>query len=173
MSIEQIGKQFLKHLETFGPDPQVKEKLMLFGQFVGDWDIVEARYPQADGTEIRLSGEVRFGWVLDGRAIQDVWITHHENPPRPVSAGTTIRFYDPKINVWHCIWVAPPLGIMQTFVARDVDSEIVLEGTITDGYPERWIFSEITRNSFHWRSIESNDDMKTWRLTEEMRIERR
>ena len=70
------NKHVIKGLGADGPDPNMREKLMLFGQFVGDWDIVEARYPQPDGTEIKRKGEIHFGWILDGRAIQDVWMTH-------------------------------------------------------------------------------------------------
>ena len=65
----------IKDLGVDGPDPNLKEKLMLFGQFEGDWDIVEARYTQADGTEVKMIGEVHFGWIFGGTAIQDVWIS--------------------------------------------------------------------------------------------------
>ena len=64
----------IKGLMANGPDVSLKEKLMLFGQFVGDWDIVEARYMQADGTGVKMKGEVHFGWILGGTAIQDVWM---------------------------------------------------------------------------------------------------
>jgi hypothetical protein len=50
----------IKGLEADGPDPTLREKLMLFGQFVGNGDIVEARYMQADGTWGKMKGEVRF-----------------------------------------------------------------------------------------------------------------
>jgi hypothetical protein len=47
---ERLGKSTHKwKIEGLGatePYPNLKEKLALFGQFVGDWDIVEARYPQ-------------------------------------------------------------------------------------------------------------------------------
>lgn len=162
----------IKGLGADGPDPKMREKLMLFGQFVGDWDIVEARYPQSDGTEIMRKGEIHFGWILDGRAVQDVWMTYQENAPQVVPAGTTIRFYDPKIDAWHSIWIAPKDGVVQTFVARKVDDEIVLEGKTKEGYPEHWIFSDITPNSFRWRSVESHDNGKTWQLTEEMQVRR-
>jgi hypothetical protein len=100
-------------------------------------------------------------------------MTHKGNPPRAVPAGTTIRFYDPKIDAWHSIWIAPKSGAIQVFLARLVSEEIVLEGRTDDQYPERWIFSEITANSFRWRAVESYDKQKTWKLTEEMRIRRR
>jgi hypothetical protein len=167
------NKHVIKGLGADGPDPNMREKLMLFGQFVGDWDIVEARYPQPDGTEIKRNGEIHFGWILDGRATQDVWMTHQENPPRAVPAETTIRFYDPMIDTWHSIWISPLHGIIQTFLARKVGDEIVLEGKSKEGFPERWIFSEIAGNSFRWRSVESHDNENTWQLTEEMQVRRK
>ncbi len=163
----------IKGLGADSPDPDMREKLMLFGQFVGDWDIEEARYPQPDGTEIKRKGEIHFGWILDGRAIQDVWMTYQDDPPRAVPAGTTIRFYDPKIDAWHSIWISPLQGIIQTFIARKVGDEIVLEGKSKEGFPERWIFSDITDYSFRWRSVESHDNENTWQLTEEMKVRRK
>jgi len=161
----------IRGLVSVAPDPKFREKLMLFGQFVGDWDILEAKYPQPDGTIIKREGEIHFGWILDGRGVQDVWMIRKEG--RTVPVGTTIRFYDPKIDAWHSIWIAPMHGLVQSFVARKVGDEIVLEGKTKDGYPEHWVFSEIKPDSFHWRSAESHDNEKTWQLTEEMRVSRR
>ena len=162
----------IKGLGADGPDPELKEKLMLFGQFIGDWNIIEARYPQSDGTEIKRQGEIHFGWVLDGRAIQDVWMTYQENPHRIVPAGTTIRFYDSKIDAWQSIWISPAQGVVQAFIGRKLKDEIVLESKTREGYPEKWIFSDITPKSFRWHSVETHDNGNTWQLTEEMRIRR-
>ena len=154
------------------PDPDLKEKLMLFGQFVGDWDIIEARYVQADGTWVKMKGEVHFGWILGGTAVQDVWIGYREGSGKMSLFGTTIRFYDPKIDAWRSTWLSPLKGLVQTFVARKVKDDIVLELQTIDGYPEKWIFSEITSKSFRWYSEEMHDNGKTWLLTEEMQIQR-
>lgn len=162
----------IKGLGADGPDPKLEEKLMLFGQFIGDWDVVEARYPQPDGTEIKRQGEIHFGWILDGRAIQDVWMTYSENPRRFVPVGTTIRFYDPTMDAWRSVWISPIQGVVQTFIGRKVDDEIVLESKTKEGYPEKWIFSNITPQSFRWRSVETHDNGKTWQLTEEMQVRR-
>ncbi len=171
--LQPHSMHMIQGLGSYGPDPEMRDKLMLFGQFVGDWDIVEARYPQPDGTEIKHKGEIHFGWILDGRAIQDVWITYQDNPPRVVPVGTTIRFYEARIDAWRSIWISPKHGVIQTFVARRVGDEIVLEGRTGEGFPEHWTFSEITPNSFRWRSVESHDNQRTWKLTEEMRVHRR
>jgi hypothetical protein len=62
---------------------------------------------------------------------------------------------------------------VKRFLARKVGDEIVLEGKTTDGYLVKWIFSEIDRDSFRWRSEETRDEGKTWTLREEMRLVRR
>jgi len=173
MISEPKHKHVIEGLLADGPDPEMKEKLTLFGQFVGDWKIVEARYLRPDGTEVKRKGEIHFGWILDGRAVQDVWMMIDENTNRAIPAGTTVRFYDPKIDAWHSIWISPTQDVVQSFVARKVEDEIVLEGKTNDGYPEHWIFSEIRPDSFHWRSVESHDNENTWQLTEDMRVVRR
>lgn len=159
-------------LSASAPYPGLEEKLALFGQFVGDWEIVEARYPRPHGIEMRRKGEVHFGWILEGRAVQDVWMTYDEDAKRPVPAGTTVRFYDPTIDAWHSIWISPAQGLVQEFVARQAGERIVLESRTKEGFPERWIFSEITADSFTWHSEETHDDGRTWTLTEEMKIRR-
>jgi hypothetical protein len=161
----------IKGLLADGPFPGLEQKLELFGQFVGDWDIVESRYPRPEGTVWR-KGEVHFRWVLEGRAVQDVWMTYDEKARKPVPAGTTIRFYDPTIDAWHSIWISPFQRLVRTFVARKVGEEIRIEGKTGEGLPERWIFSDITPDSFTWHSEETRDGGKTWLLTEEMKIRR-
>jgi hypothetical protein len=77
-------------------------RLALFGQFVGAWDL-EWHGPGRDGSEIVIAGELHFGWILGGRAVQDVWRV----PSSPSDAGlmrgfhgSTIRFYDAAIDAW-------------------------------------------------------------------------
>ena len=53
--------------------PAADNSAPLSGQFVGAWTGTVTVYPQ-DGTRREESCEVYFGWVLEGRAIQDVWI---------------------------------------------------------------------------------------------------
>jgi hypothetical protein len=161
----------IKGLGADGPDPNLKEKLMLFGQFVGDWDIIEARYTQADGTDVKMKGEVHFGWILGGTAMQDVWIGCQGGSQKVVLFGTTVRFYDPKIDAWRSTWHSPLKGLVQTFIAKKVGDEIVLEGKTAEGYPEKWIFSQITPQSFRWHSEETHGN-DIWLLTEEMQVRR-
>ena len=82
------------------------------------------------------------------------------NKPRlkTVECGTTVRFYDSKIDAWHIVWVGPVRGNLLTFIARRVGDEIVLEGKDDSGAPIRWIFSKITQQSFHcWGEISTDN----------------
>ena len=168
-----VENRAIKGLLAERANPEMREKLMLFGQFVGDWDIVEDRSLERDGTWTTTRGELHWGWILDGRAVQDVWMWNDEKTGKPVPAGTTVRFYDAKIDAWHSVWFSPEQGAVKSFVARRVGDEIVLDGKTAEGYPVKWIFSEITPNSFRWHAEESQDNGKTWTLVEEMRIRRR
>ncbi len=155
-----------------GPFPELKEKLALFGQFVGDWQIVEDRYLNDDGTWIKSRGELHVNWILEGRALQDTFMTYDEKTQRLIPDGTTLRYYDPKINAWHVVWFSPMQGAITTLVGRKVGDGIVLERTTDEGYLVKWIFSDIASSSFRWHSEESRDNGKTWKIREEMQIRR-
>jgi hypothetical protein len=138
----------IQGLASQGPDPELKEKLALFGQFVGDWDIVEDRYLEADGMWTRGKGELHWRWILGGRALQDVWASTNEETGELTPDGTTIRFYDPKIDAWRSTWISPTQGAVKTFIGRPVGKEVVLEGKSPEGFPISGSFptSPLTRS---------------------------
>ena len=171
MSAREI--QPIQGLFSNSANPELREKLMLFGQFVGDWDILEDRFFNPDGTEETLSGELHWGWILDGKAVQDVWMFHDEESGRTMCGGTTIRYFDPQIDAWHSIWISPIQNIVMQFIGRKAGNEIVLEGKRKEDNPVKWIFSDIKPDSFTWREELSKDGGKTWILTERMKIRRR
>jgi hypothetical protein len=160
----------LTGLAAAGPDPELAEEMMLFGQFVGSWDL-DAIFHRPGSAPETVQGEWHFGWTLDGRAIQDVWITPTyalQQRGVPGEHGLTVRFYDAKIDAWRVVWAGPRRGNLYTFVARKAGDEIVLAGTDDEGQSMHWIFSEITAASFRWRNVVSTDGGKTWRLVLEM-----
>ncbi len=162
----------LPGLGASGADPALRDQLVLFGQFVGDWEI-DWRWIEPDGSERHGKGRLYFRWILGGHAVQDIWSAMEGDPPREMPIGTTIRFPNRGTDTWTSVWIAPDRSLLRRFVARKVGDEIVLATTKDDGNPEHWIFSEITASSFRWRAEDSGDGGQTWRLTEEMRIRRR
>jgi len=159
-------------LAADGPDPELADKLSLFGQFVGDWDIVEWRNLQDDGSWTTGRGTLHWRWILDGRAVQDVWATTDEKTGRSVPLGTTIRFYDPKIDVWQSVWISPVNRVARVFQARQVGDEIILEARNARGNLLHWIFSEIAHDAFSWREEVLRTPPDGWVMDEEMRIRR-
>jgi hypothetical protein len=163
-------------LAANGPHADYAGKLMLFGQFVGDWE-VDFTVHGPDSSKQSVKAEWHFAWVLDGRAIQDVFIvprrTDRENSNwTRQDYGTCLRFYDPSLDAWRVVWISPLHGEILTFHAAQVGDEIVLEGKDLDDTPMRWIFSNITANSFHWRRVFSTDGGVTWQLRKEMSARR-
>jgi len=163
----------LDGLVAAAPYPGLKNRLMLFGQFVGDWDIVSVRNPNPSGVAFKAGGEVHFAWILDGKAIQDVWMTYDDESKKAVPVGTTIRVYDPGSGAWKSTWISVIRHTVQTFIGRQYREDVILEGVTEAAKPERWTFSDITPDSFSWRSEESSDDGESWTLKEEMIMRRR
>lgn len=152
------------------PAPKYKHQLMLFGQFVGDWEFDGVAY-DSEGKRSTDKGEIHFAWVLQGRAIQDLWIETEVSDNRPGVYGSTMRFYDPSIDAWRITWMEPGYGVITSLIGRKVGEEIVLEGKTSEGKTIRWIFSQIKPDTFHWRGEKLVGD--TWQIYEELSARRR
>lgn len=162
------ARMFKDALCAQGPADDRAGRMDLYGWLVGSWDLDVTRY-QADGAVIRRKGEWHFDWVLEGRAIQDVWIV----PPRGSRAGnaadnrnsygSTLRVYDPHIDAWRIQWTDPVTLNFLTMIGRKRGDDIVQIGTRPDGVVNRWSFCDITRDRFLWRGELSHDDGATWR----------
>jgi hypothetical protein len=167
-------------LHTSGPDPERAEALQLYGRFVGDWDTqVIAHGP--NGARHESSGEIHFGWVQEGRAIQDVWMIprladRSNAEPFPVAGnwyGTTLRIYDPTIEAWRICWIDPARNVFRQQIGRARGEDIVQEGTTDTGMLLRWSFTRITPNSFHWLGEAKSESDTDWRLLVEVLARRR
>jgi hypothetical protein len=87
--------------------------------------------------------------------------------------GATLRFYDPKIDAWRSTWIGPVKGYVLPFIAHEIGDEIVLEGNFESGKSRKWIFSDITNESFKWRAVESDDGWLTQQKVQEMSARRK
>lgn len=157
---------------------QIPEEQDVYGWLVGSWDLKVLRYRALDMSGLQLGGEAHFGWVLEGRAIQDVWIM----PSRSVRAnaidqinnmyGTTLRVWDAAIQAWRITWINPVNGHREEQIGRRIGNDIVQVGARADGTPTRWRFTEITQDSFHWIGESLLPDGENWKLEGEFLAKR-
>ena len=154
------------------PHPSLGDEAHAFDRLVGTWDC-DYSFHAEDGTVTRASGELRFGWIIDGHALQDIWITYPKGPAEERLIGTSLRFFDAKTKVWRVVFVLPALGLLTTVEGRAEGDRIVLAGEASDGSRRRWSFNDIRSDSFVWRGERSSDGGKTWRLVEEHQMRRR
>jgi hypothetical protein len=132
----------------------------LYGWLIGDWEM-DAVMHMEDGTRKTASGEIHFGWALEGRAILDVWSLPG------FFYGSTLRVYDPALDAWHILWSDPVKQLYVSQIGRARGPDIVQEGRNGAGMATRWRFTEIMPDSFHWLGEISPDDGVTWRLQAE------
>jgi hypothetical protein len=156
----------MQKLEAKGRAPEIPPESDVYGWLVGSWELDVLRY----GVDVRdrgIKGEAHFGWVLEGRAIQDVWIMKVEGLVN--TYGTTFRVWDATLGAWRITWMNPISGKRDELIGRRIGDDLVQIGTHGDGTPIRWSFTEITDDSFRWLGEALEHDGATWKLEAEFR----
>ena len=169
-----IHETFLDILQSPGRSCEIPAANDVYGWLIGSWELDVLRYG-VDVSHRHLKGEAHFNWVLEGRAVQDLWIMPRvtERTPEMDSTfnmfGTTLRVWDAKLQAWRVTWINPVTGQRDELIGRWSGKDIVQIGTKSDGAPIRWIFSEITQDSFRWTGEVLESDGRTWRIEGEFR----
>ena len=109
---------FIEALSSAAAAADRADKMKLYGWLIGRWTM-DATVYRDDGTRHQGPGEIHFAWVLEGRAIQDVWILPG------VFYGTTLRIYDPGIDAWHILWSDPMRQVYTRQIGRAQGDDIV------------------------------------------------
>lgn len=170
---------FFSHLAADVRAPEIPESLDVYGWLCGSWDLQVVRYGGIDVSTRGMTGEVHAARVLEGRAVQDVWIM-----PRIADRGsavdrgmnmfgTTLRSWDPSSQAWRIAWTNPVRGHREEQIGRWNGKNILQEGVRADGTHTRWTFTEITENSFHWRGEARYPGKDDWTLEGEFLATRR
>ena len=157
--------------------PHIKEADDAYGWLVGSWDLDVLHY-WTDVSGQGLRAEAHFGWVLEGHAIQDVWIMRGRDGASPADPtrnmlGTTLRVWDSSLGAWRVTWINPLAGAGNELIGRRIGDDVVQIGTHADGTPIRWLFTDITQDSFHWIGEALDRDGRTWKVQGEFRATRR
>lgn len=160
-----------------GPAPELSDAARDFGWLAGGWRGSVTDFDDG-GRRREGRGEWWFAWVLEGRAMQDVWIvpprTERTGRPQGNTAvnryGSTIRRFDHEAGLWRITWINPVSGAENRLSGRPDGDRILLEGE-QDGQPIRWAFHDIRNDSFRWLG-ETRDAAGAWRVQAEFRLRR-
>ena len=144
-------KSFVEALCSNKRSEKIPEAYDYFGDLIGKWTI-EWNDHLDESVPRRVKGEWIFSRVLEGTAIQDLFIvpsrTERLNVPQAdAEYGTTLRIYNPRTMVWDIFYGCT--GSAFRLTAEKVGDDVVLtenaEGKM------RYVFSEITADTFRWR----------------------
>ena len=171
--------EFFSLLRAEDRSPDIPESADLYGWLCGSWDLGVIHYRGIKVADRGLTGEVHAARVLEGRAVQDVWIMpRREDRRRDFDQtmnmyGTTLRSWDTSIQAWRIAWTNPARAHREEQVGRWNGRDILQEGTRADGTKTRWTFTEITADAFHWRGEALYQNQETWTLEGEFLAKRR
>lgn len=173
----EANTNFHSGLAASGRSHEIPASADVYGWLIGSWELEVCHY-RVDVRAQQIRGEARFEWVLEGRAVQDVWIMPRLSDrtaelERSMNMyGTTLRVWDPGIQAWRVTYINPVTGQRDELVGRWNGKDVVQIGTHANGTPIRWNFSEITDNSFRWTGEALESDGNTWKLEGEFRARR-
>ena len=142
----------------------IPDEKNFFGQFVGEWDF-EWNDNIGTDAERHIPGEWIFSWVLDGTAIQDVFICPSRDERLKTSYpdaeyGTTIRIFNPNSQAWDIFYGCT--GEATRLEARKENDTIEL--TEIGSKKMKWIFSDIKENTFCWSRVHWDENDSLWKL---------
>jgi hypothetical protein len=115
---------FATLLSAPGRSPEIPESADVYGWLVGSWALEVLHYAAVDVSGQHIRGEAHFGWVLEGRAMQDVWIMPRYSDRRAGLAktndmyGSTLRVWDAAIQAWRMRWINPVSGHREDQIGR-------------------------------------------------------
>jgi hypothetical protein len=161
-------------LQAVSPHSTMSEPAKVFTRLIGAWDVEYTDFTSA-GKTLHRTGELQFGWVMDGRVLQDLWIVNPTEANKEREVYTDLFYFEPKSGSWHAASVDPYAASVATFVGGAIGNDrIVLESQDLDPkQPHRWSFNGISADSLVFRDETSNDGGKTWQLKSEYHMKRR
>ncbi|MCL1823541.1 MAG: hypothetical protein FWG44_05000 [Oscillospiraceae bacterium] len=141
---------------------KIKDEFNHYEKLIGDWEF-EGVFSSGE----TFQGEWSFSWILEGTAIQDVFIapsraTRDTSPFKDSGEyGAGVRLFESKGSnaVWHNFWFEN--GNIIYLKMEEADSMLV--HTRLDKEEEKWVFAEINDNDFHWQNVTVQAD-GTWQV---------
>lgn len=132
---------------------KIPEEYDWFAPLIGDWDF-EYHDGYHTDTLRTVKGEWIFRRVLNGAGIEDLFIcpsreTMKSDPQPDGEYGMAIRMFNAKEKCYDMTYTCEKYMTRLRFVK---DSGKLI-GTVLDDPFQKWIFSDIQAESFHWQNI--------------------
>src|SRR5262245_6222866 len=93
------AEELMVALAAPGRAAEIPESDDVYGWFVGNWELDVRHYWGVDVSAQRIKGEVHAAWVLEGLAIQDVWIMPRRGE-RTGALDKQLNMYGTTLRVW-------------------------------------------------------------------------
>lgn len=144
---------FLTLLLSNERNSDIPEEDDFFGKLIGDWKFDMLANPNTE-QEHHVNGEWVFRRVLDGMAVQDIFLCPARGErPNGGEYGSTIRYYNKKTHTWNISYSCNE-GTVH-LEAKKENNKIVL--TEINEKRLKWTFSDITETTFTWTSTNLNE----------------
>jgi len=144
----------------------------VIGRLIGTW-AVDYLDISKDGKATRRTGQFIAAWVMDGRAIEDVWIVDPSGTRKEREVYADIRYFDKKSRSWPAVFIDPEAASIAKFTSETQGDSIILHSPDLGAGDVRWKFEDIRPTSFVFRDEASDDGGKTWRLRSEYHMSRK
>lgn len=167
----------VRELFAAGPNPSLGYQATVMDRLVGTWS-VEYNFISKNGKVKHETGEYIAAWVMNGRAIQDIWTVNPSTERKNKDVYTTLLYVDSKLGTWYASWFDPEHALVARFTGAATGNNqiVILTHDFSDkngDVEDRWSFNEIGPVSFVFHDEESRDGGKTWRLAEVDHMTRR
>ena len=153
---------FVEALVSREKSELIPDEYDYWGELIGGWDLDYVEKRGMPG-EKHVKGEWYFERVLEGLGIQDIFICpvrEERTDPKKGEYGATIRMFNPKKMAWDMVYTC--YENMSRFTGTKKDGMVVL--TNNHNKNNRWVFTEITPETFHWQneSVQKDGTVKIW-----------
>lgn len=154
---DDLVDEFTKLLLSSKRNIIIPEEDDFFGKLIGEWSFDMLANPDTE-QEHHVNGEWVFRRVLEGMAVQDIFICPARGQrPNGGEYGTTIRYYNKNSRSWDISYSCAE-GTARLEAKKEGNKIVLTE--ITEKRL-KWTFSEITENTFRWTSTELTENGET------------
>lgn len=146
--------EFEKALLSDDKSPVIPSENDWYAPLLGDWN-----FDYSEPTGRKLKGEWFFRRVLEGTAIEDIFIcpsrdTKELNPQPDGEYGVAVRMYNQARRCYDMTYICTKYT--KRLEVRKEQGMIAC--TVLDNPREKWMFVEVTETTFHWQNVSVLED---------------